>query len=514
MDRLYPVGIQNFEKLRRDGYYYVDKTAQMYRLVTTGSYYFLSRPRRFGKSVLISTLEAYFQGKSELFDGLEIASLEKEWKKYPVLHLDLNAQQYDSPESLDNILNENINNWESIYGKRDDEIGNARRFAGVIRRAHEKTGERAVILVDEYDKPMLQAISDEALQTTFRNTLKPFYGVLKSEDAHIRFALLTGVTKFGKVSVFSDLNNLDDISWDPAYATICGISGKELIENFRQDIADLAVANGLSFDEACGKLKDEYDGYRFCPESPGIYNPFSILCTFRKKRFGNYWFQTGTPTYLVELLKKSNYDLEEMAHVETGADSLDGIFSDDNPIPVMYQSGYLTIKRYDSEFGIYTLGFPNREVEEGFMRFLMPYYTGVSATDSPFEIKKFVNDIERGDVNAFMERLRSFFAGITYELSGSNEKHWQNTLFVVFRLAGLYTDVEYRTSDGRADLILKTKDRIFIMEFKLDASAEEALAQIEEKQYALPFAQDPRQKVKIGVNFSSSTRNIDKWIVK
>lgn len=375
MDRLYPVGIQNFEKLRRDGYYYVDKTAQMYRLVTTGSYYFLSRPRRFGKSVLISTLEAYFQGKSELFDGLEIASLEKEWKKYPVLHLDLNAQQYDSPESLDNILNENINNWESIYGKRDDEIGNARRFAGVIRRAHEKTGERAVILVDEYDKPMLQAISDEALQTTFRNTLKPFYGVLKSEDAHIRFALLTGVTKFGKVSVFSDLNNLDDISWDPAYATICGISGKELIENFRQDIADLAVANGLSFDEACGKLKDEYDGYRFCPESPGIYNPFSILCTFRKNRFGNYWFQTGTPTYLVELLKKSNYDLEEMAHVETGADSLDGIFSDDNPIPVMYQSGYLTIKRYDSEFGIYTLGFPNREVEEGFMRFLMPYFS-------------------------------------------------------------------------------------------------------------------------------------------
>ena len=359
----------------------------MYRLVTTGSYYFLSRPRRFGKSVLISTLEAYFQGKSELFDGLEIASLEKEWKKYPVLHLDLNAQQYDSPESLDNILNENINNWESIYGKRDDEIGNARRFAGVIRRAHEKTGERAVILVDEYDKPMLQAISDEALQTTFRNTLKPFYGVLKSEDAHIRFALLTGVTKFGKVSVFSDLNNLDDISWDPSYATICGISGKELIENFQQDIADLAEANGLSFDEACRKLKADYDGYRFCPESPGIYNPFSILCTFRKKRFGNYWFQTGTPTYLVELLKKSNYDLEEMAHVETGADSLDGIFSDDNPIPVMYQSGYLTIKQYDSEFGIYTLGFPNREVEEGFMRFLMPYFSSSTRNIDKWMVK-------------------------------------------------------------------------------------------------------------------------------
>ena len=514
MDRLYPVGIQNFEKLRRDGYYYVDKTAQMYRLVTTGSYYFLSRPRRFGKSVLISTLEAYFQGKSELFDGLEIASLEKEWKKYPVLHLDLNISKYDNEDSLDEILNRSLTDWEREYGSDTSETSLALRFSGVIRRAHEKTGERAVILVDEYDKPMLQAISDEALQTTFRNTLKPFYGVLKSEDAHIRFALLTGVTKFGKVSVFSDLNNLDDISWDPAYATICGISGKELIENFRQDIADLAVANGLSFDEACGKLKDEYDGYRFCPESPGIYNPFSILCTFRKKRFGNYWFQTGTPTYLVELLKKSNYDLEEMAHVETGADSLDGIFSDDNPIPVMYQSGYLTIKRYDSVFGIYTLGFPNREVEEGFMRFLLPYYSGVSSTDSPFEMKKFIQDIRRGDVDAFMERLRSFFAGITYELSGNDERHWQNTLFVVFRLAGLYTDVEYRTSDGRVDLVLKTQDRIFIMEFKRDASAGEALAQIEEKQYDLPFAQDPRKIVKVGVNFSSSTRNIDKWMVK
>ena len=514
MGKLYPVGIQNFEKIRKDGYCYIDKTALIYQLVKTGSYYFLSRPRRFGKSLLISTLEAYFQGKKELFEGLAIEGLEKEWKKYPILHLDLNTQKYETEESLESVLNENLAVWESLYGRNENEIGPARRFAGVIRRAHEKTGERVAILIDEYDKPMLQAIGDQKRQDSFRSTLKAFYGALKSEDGHIKFALLTGVTKFGKVSVFSDLNNLEDLSRNPGYTDICGISEEELLRDFGEDIQELAAANGQTFEQACAQLKEDYDGYHFCPDTPGMYNPFSILNTFKSRRYGSYWFETGTPTYLVELLKKSNYDLEEMSHVETDADILDSIFTDDNPIPVIYQSGYLTIKGYDKRFGIYTLGFPNREVEEGFMNFLLPFYSAVSKTRSPFEIKRFVTDVESGDINGFMERLQSFLADCPYELAKDVELHYQNVLFIVFRLAGLYTKVEYHTSRGRIDLVLQTDSYVYVMEFKLDGTAEQALQQIEEKQYALPFAKDSRKVYTIGVNFSSKTRNIDKWIVK
>ena len=514
MGKLYPVGIQNFESLRRDGYFYVDKTAKIYELAKTGRYYFLSRPRRFGKSLLISTLEAYFQGKKELFEGLAMEGLEKEWKKYPILHLDLNTQKYETEESLESVLNENLAVWESLYGRNENEIGPARRFAGVIRRAHEKTGERVAILIDEYDKPMLQAIGDQGRQDSFRSTLKAFYGALKSEDGHIKFALLTGVTKFGKVSVFSDLNNLMDLSRDLRYFDICGISEEELLRDFSDDIQELAAANGQTFEQTCERLKEDYDGYHFCPDSPGMYNPFSILNTFAKKTYGSYWFETGTPTYLVELLKKSDYDLEEMSHVETDADILDSIFTDDNPIPVIYQSGYLTIKGYDKEFGIYELGFPNREVEEGFMKFLLPYYSSVSKTSSPFEIKKFVQDVKRGDIDGFMERLQSFLADCPYELAKDVELHYQNVLFIVFRLAGLYTKVEYHTSRGRIDLVLQTDSYVYVMEFKLDGTAEQALQQIEDKQYALPFAKDSRKVYTIGVNFSSETRNIDKWIVK
>ena len=514
MGKLYPVGIQNFEKIRKDGYCYIDKTALIYQLVKTGSYYFLSRPRRFGKSLLISTLEAYFQGKRELFEGLAIEGLEKEWKKYPILHLDLNTQKYETEESLESVLNENLAVWESLYGRNENEIGPARRFAGVIRRAHEKTGERVAILIDEYDKPMLQAIGDQKRQDSFRSTLKAFYGALKSEDGHIKFALLTGVTKFGKVSVFSDLNNLEDLSRNPGYTDICGISEEELLRDFGEDIQELAAANGQTFEQACAQLKEDYDGYHFCPDTPGMYNPFSILNTFKSRRYGSYWFETGTPTYLVELLKKSDYDLEEMSHVETDADILDSIFTDDNPIPVIYQSGYLTIKEYDKRFGIYTLGFPNREVEEGFMNFLLPFYSAVSKTRSPFEIKRFVTDVESGDINGFMERLQSFLADCPYELAKDVELHYQNVLFIVFRLAGLYTKVEYHTSRGRIDLVLQTDSYVYVMEFKLDGTAEQALQQIEEKQYALPFAKDSRKVYTIGVNFSSKTRNIDKWIVK
>ena len=514
MGKLYPVGIQNFESLRNDGYFYVDKTELMYRLVKTGRYYFLSRPRRFGKSLLISTLEAYFQGKKELFEGLAVHGLENEWAEYPILHLDLNTQKYEAPESLENVLDESLASWEELYGRNENEIGQARRFAGVIRRAKEKTGRRVVILVDEYDKPMLQDIVPDGLQDRYRSTLKAFYGALKSEDGNIKFALLTGVTKFGKVSVFSDLNNLEDISRNPDYADICGISEEELLDNFSEDIQELASANGQTFEQACAQLKEDYDGYHFCPDSIGIYNPFSLLNTFKSRRYGSYWFETGTPTYLVELLKKNRCDLKETFGIEADDGMLDNIFIDDNPVPVLYQSGYLTIVGHGSLPGTYRLGFPDLEVERNFVRYIFPFYANVDRVRSASEIKKFVLEIGSGDIDGFMERLQSFLAGCPYELARDIELHYQNVLFIVFRLAGLYTEVEYRTSRGRIDLALKTRDYIYVMEFKLDGSAEDAIKQIEDRQYALPFSKDPRRLFKIGVNFSSQTRNIEKWVIR
>lgn len=373
MSRLYPIGIQSFEKIREGGYVYVDKTAWIYRLVTGGNYYFLSRPRRFGKSLLVSTLEAYFQGKKDLFKGLSIGRLEQQWVKYPVFHLDLNAQKYESARDLANMLNVALTRWEKLYGKEISETSSSLRFQGVIRRASESTGCKVVILVDEYDKPLLQTIGNEVLQTEYRNTLKAFYGVLKSCDQYIQFALLTGVTKFNKVSVFSDLNNLRDISMLREYENICGISEEELHRDFVPDVEALAEAGGAQLEDTYKRLKEWYDGYHFTPNGVDIYNPFSLLNTFANRDFGSYWFETGTPTFLVELLKESRYDLQRLTSEVAMADSLQGINSmSNNPIPYLYQSGYLTIKGYNQEFQVYELGFPNREVEEGFTKFLLP----------------------------------------------------------------------------------------------------------------------------------------------
>ncbi|MCD8092374.1 MAG: ATP-binding protein [Bacteroides sp.] len=514
-EKIYPIGIQNFESLRQDGYFYIDKTALIYKMVKTGRYYFLSRPRRFGKSLLISTLEAYFQGKKELFEGLAIEKLEKDWVKYPILHLDLNIEKYDKPESLDQILDKSLTAWEKLYGAEPSERSFSLRFAGIIQRAFEQTGQRVAILVDEYDKPMLQAIGDEALQKSFRDTLKPFYGALKTMDGCIKFAILTGVTKFGKVSVFSDLNNLDDISMWNEYIDICGINDKELHENLEPELHEFADAQGMTYDNFCDKLKEYYDGYHFTHNSIGIYNPFSLLNAFKRKEFGSYWFETGTPTYLVKLLKKHHYDLERMAHEETDAQVLNSIDSEStNPIPVIYQSGYLTIKGYDEEFGIYSLGFPNREVEEGFVRFLLPFYANTNKVEAPFEIQKFVREVREGDYDAFFRRLQSFFADTPYELVRDLEVHFQNVLFIVFKLVGFYVKAEYHTSQGRIDLLLQTDKYIYVMEFKLNGTAEEALQQINDKQYALPFQTDARKLFKIGINFSTATRNTEKWIVE
>ena len=510
-----PIGIQGFEKIRESGFLYVDKTRQVYDLTHTNQYFFLSRPRRFGKSLLLSTIKCYYEGKRELFDGLYIATVENDWKKHPVLYLDLNTEKYDRPEVLDQILNELLCEWERLYGKCPEEIGLGRRFQGVIRRAHEKTGLRTVILVDEYDKPMLQAIGNPELQDAYRNTLKGFYGALKSMDEHIQFAMLTGVTKFSKVSVFSDLNNLMDISMDLRYYDICGITDQELLTNFPDQIAQLAEANGMTHDECVAQLRHRYDGYHFEETAPGIYNPFSLLNTFQKLKFGSYWFETGTPSYLAYLLRTHNYNLEQMATCQTSAKVLDSIdASSSDPIPVIYQSGYLTIKGYNKEFGTYQLGFPNLEVEAGFVDYLMAYYTPLKDSETAFSIQNFVLDVRSGRTEQFLERLRSLFADTPYELVKDLENHYQNVVWIVAKLMGFYVQAEYRTSRGRIDLVLKAPKYCYVMEFKLDGTAEEALAQIKDRNYTLPFQLDGQQIIRVGLNFSKEHRNIERYVVE
>ena len=515
MDKLYPVGIQSFEEIINGNFAYVDKTNIIHKLINSGKYYFLSRPRRFGKSLLISTLEAYFLGKKELFKGLSMEKLEKEWTIYPVLHLDLNSQIYNSQSSLTDIIEEHLTKWEELYGSSASEIGITRRFNGIIERAYRKTGKKVVILIDEYDKPMLQAIGEYELLTYYRNTLKGFYGTLKSCDQYIKFAILTGVTRFSKISIFSDLNNLMDISTDERFANICGITEKELYENFKEEISQLADKYKTTDEDIRKKLKEWYDGYHFVENSDDLYNPFSLLNTFAKTKFGSYWFASGTPTFLIELLKSSRYELNSLNETYASAESLGNLDSMYvNPIPILYQSGYLTIKEYISEFDIYLLGFPNKEVEEGFTKFLLPYYASLKNGNSAFEISNLINEIRNGEIDSFMLRLQSFFADTPYELISDLELHYQNVMFIVFRLIGFYTKVEYHTSNGRIDMIVITDNYIYVMEFKFDGSAEEAIKQINRKKYALPFRNEKKKIYKIGVNCSRNIKNIEKWIVE
>ena len=514
-DMKYPIGIQNFEKIRKDGYVYVDKTDFVWKLVNEGSYYFLSRPRRFGKSLLLSTLEAYFQGKRELFEGLAIAGKEKEWKQYPILHLDLNSRDYKDESSLEAELNRHLDKWEKQYGDEYRDRAAEERFIHVIENAYEQTGERVVILVDEYDKPLLQTINQTELQNAYRNKLKAFYSVLKTKDAMIRFAFLTGVTKFGKVSVFSDLNNLIDISMLPQFTTICGITEEELHRNFDESVALLAHANGMSVSDCYERLKEDFDGYHFDVGAPGMYNPFSLLNTLCFSVFRDYWFETGTPSFLVEQLQKTDYPLDMMTEEQLSADSLNSIDTiDENPLPLLYQSGYLTIQGYDKEFKAYQLGFPNREVREGFIKYLVPYYMPRNRGKSQFNIALFVREVRSGNADGFMHRLESLFANGDYQVMGDRELYFQNVMYVVFMMLGFYVEVERHTTDGRMDVLMQTKDFIYIFELKIDQSADVALRQIKERGYALPFANDPRRLFKIGVNFSTDTKRIDDWKIE
>ena len=514
--RKLPIGIQTFEKIRNEGYLYVDKTRMVWNLASMGVAYFLSRPRRFGKSLLISTFEAYFEGRRDLFEGLAIEKLEEKWDRHPVLHLDLNARKYERPEDLIAMLNQYLEKWEAKFGNEKKDRAPEERFEYIIQRACEQTGKGVVVLVDEYDKPLLQSLHNEELLEAYRATLKAFYGVLKSADKYLRFVFLTGVTKFSQVSVFSDLNQLNDISMDYDSGTLCGITHEELVNNFSPEIEALAKVNGLTKEEAIEQMTRQYDGYHFHPNADGVYNPFSVLNAFYKKEFGNYWFQTGTPTFLVKSLQQADYDLRTlMDGVETPAINFTEYRAEaNNPIPLIYQSGYLTIKEYDRRFQIYTLGFPNDEVRYGFLNFLVPYYTPVTDDKKNFYIGQFIKELENGETDAFMQRLEAFFADFPYELNDKTERHYQVVLYLIFKLMGQFTQVEVRSAKGRADAIVQTPKFVYVFEFKLNGTAEEALQQINDKGYAVPFQSDNRQIVKVGVEFSAETRNVNRWLVE
>lgn len=512
---LYPIGIQSFPSIREEGYVYVDKTAFIYQMASRGKYYFLSRPRRFGKSLLVSTMEAYFLGKRELFKGLAIEQLEKEWATYPVLRLDLNAEKYEQPEELENRINVYLSKWETAYGAAPEETSLSSRFSGVIERAYEKTGQKVVILIDEYDKPLLEAIGNENLKESYRSTLSAFFTVMKNQADYVRFVFLTGVTKFTKVSIFSGLNNLEDISIDESYAEICGITDTELHRQFGESVKALAAKNKLTEDECYAKLMQMYDGYHFYVDAKGVYNPFSLLRSFKSGTFGSYWFETGTPTFLTKIIQDTDYDLTKIQEAEVTSDVLDNATDQDlSLVPVLYQAGYLTISGYDPEYELYTLKFPNREVELGFMRYLLPTFIRKSDTLERSFIKSFVKAVNAGDPDTFMGQLQTMFAGNSYKVAGDKEIYFQNVMYVTFRLMGFYAQVERDTSEGRIDLTIETPGYIYIVEIKLDGSADEALRQINNKKYAAPFAHDPRRLFKIGVNFSSATRGITEWKIE
>ena len=564
--RKLPIGIQSFKDLREKNFLYVDKTEYLFRLVNNGKVYFLSRPRRFGKSLFLSTLAAYFLGQKELFKDLYLEKAEEEqarfeqraaWEVYPVLYLDFNVGKYTDSGALNERLHIMLCAEESVYGispSKEEQPFFASRFEKFLKIVYQQTGKQVVILVDEYDKPLLQTMGvNEELNEHYRNTLKAFYSVIKTCDQYIRFAFLTGVTKFSKISIFSDLNNLEDISLRNDYAGICGITEQELEQNFEPEIEALSIAEGLTRSKTLAALKKQYDGYLFAKAGVNVYNPFSLLSAFKAKDFGSYWFSTGTPTFLVNYLKEAHYfipDLDGKVELnESGLDTYRAVT--ENALPILFQSGYLTIIGYIKEARLYKLGFPNDEVRYGFLENLLPAYSSLPLGDTGKSVWQFVQDIREGKVDSFMERMRSIIAGIPYdnfteENMKLREQNYQTAVYLVFALMGQFVQTEvhcYSTAmdgggstqqrcfgcaetrsqnytrmysfDRRADCVVTTADSIYLFEFKLtgNGSAEDALNQIKEKEYAAKYQVDGKKIVLIGSSFDEKTRTIKEWRV-
>lgn len=530
----YPIGIQSFDRIREDGFVYVDKTDMIYSLVNEGSIYFLSRPRRFGKSLLVSTLACYFQGRKELFEGLKIASLEKDWLKYPIFRIDFNGGPYTQPGVLEATLESYIANWEVEYGKNPLDTTISNRFKGILRRACEQTGQRAVVLIDEYDKPILDVLDTGAsspfsnesgkrlLEDHHRDLLAAFYSTFKGADEYLKFVLLTGVTKFSQVSVFSGFNQPKDISMSEQYETLCGITQEELEHYFAESMPKLAAKYRCTVEEMKSWLKRQYDGYHFSTNMTDIYNPFSVLNAFEMNDIRDYWFASGTPSYLMRLLQHNNEHINELV----GKYYEPALFIDYNanveqPLPMIYQSGYLTIKEYNMRMGTYLLDFPNNEVRKGFLSLLSAQYFKPGNKEVSSWITDAVMCLDRGDMDTFRRSLTAFLASIPYDAHGSLkeadvcEKHFQYTFYLLLRLLGVYSlaiHCEDRQSYGRVDCTLEMEDYVYIFEFKLDGTAREALEQIEKMGYAKPYMADKRKVICIGVNFSSVTRTVEDWL--
>ncbi len=514
---VYPIGIQSFSKLRNGNCYYVDKTALVHELVTTGYYYFLSRPRRFGKSLLISTLHEYFKGNRELFKGLAIDRLEPdEWPCHPVLHIDFNGRNYVKyPEILTRHLHTTLLKWaDELEIQINQELTPDEMFSELIERAVEKTGRQVVVLIDEYDKPILDVLGDRDLEENNREVLRSFYSVMKSQDANLRFVMLTGVGKLPQMNVFSGLNNIMDISMSPKYSTICGITEPELHEYFGKGVADLAEANCMTVEEAYEALKANYDGYHFAGDMRDVYNPFSLLIALYDRQITDSWYRTGTPTHLIKALKRAEAPIEDLDGTVCSFDQLlNGNVTGDDIVATLYYTGYLTIKEFDRMTNTFVLGYPNGEVRRGFLQNVLGVLTRVGDGRASTLVIEMLMKVRSGDIAGYLEKLRSFFADFPYELIKRNEAHYQDVIYCITKLLGFYVQAEYRTSSGRADMILGTKEAVYVFEFKLDAGADAAMSQIDAKEYALPFAADGRRVVKVAVSFSSETRNIADWKV-
>ena len=512
----YPVGIQTFEEIREKGYLYIDKTKYIVDFREKGmKYVFLSRPRRFGKSLFASTLQAYFEGRKELFEGLAIADYEKEWVKHPVLHFDLSGAKHFDVDALNSYLNLRLLPYEKLYGKGEGENYPNERLAGIVKRAYEKTGEKVVVIIDEYDAPLLDVVHEKENLQPLRRIMQNFYSPLKMLDPYLEFTFITGITKFSQLSIFSELNNLDNISMFDQYSAICGISKKELTTQMKPDIESLGEALGMTYEECLAELTRFYDGYHFSEKSEDIFNPFSLVKALNARKIAPYWFGSGTPSYLIKTLQKYHVNVMDIEKKSCDVDDFD--VSPEmmtSALPLLYQSGYLTIKKYNPMLHRYTLEYPNREVKIGMLKSLAPNYLSPISLDNNSLVGDFLEMLYDGNVEGAMMRLKAYLASISNRLSNKNERDFQTVFYLIFNLMGAHMRVEEDSAIGRADAVVYMPDAVFVFELKYDGSAEEAIKQIDEKGYLIPYSAEGKRLFKIGVNYDSNQRTISDWKIK
>ena len=516
----YPIGIQTFSEIRNNDFLYIDKTKYIYEITHPGKYVFLSRPRRFGKSLLTSTFDSYFRGCKDLFKGLAIEKLEKDWTEYPVLHFDLSDIKKGTVEDFEENVNSSLASMEEEFGiaKTSDSPGT--RLKDLVERIYKKTGKQVVLLFDEYDAPLLTVLHNPERLETMRTELQSFYSPIKKLDPYLRFVFITGITKFSQLSIFSQLNNLNNISMLPQYAAICGITREELVDNFQEGIEALGEENDMTPEQVLAQLERTYDGYHFARKGPGVYNPFSLLSSMTNKDFNNYWFSTGTPTFLVNMMRKFHTDLTEIDGSTALQEDFDAPTENmHNVLPLFYQSGYLTIKGYNPRSGMYTLGYPNEEVKVGLMRILIPFYVQsdpVPASNACWDISEALLD---DDIDKALTTARSYFASIPYQENTlkdapTTEGHFTAMLYVMFSFLNRYVYSQVRNAKGRLDILIKTDTTIYVMELKLDGDLDKALRQIDEKNYTIPYQSDGRKVVKVAINFSTEERTIKEWKIE